>query len=56
LASQTLAASCTNVTILNEGLQDEVMTEEPILGSPHAPIIASFDLGKRSSGGVALRR
>lgn len=54
LASQTLAAYCTNVTILNEGLQDEVMAEEPILGSLHAPIIASFDLGKGSNGDMAL--
>jgi hypothetical protein len=35
-----------NVAITNEDLQDEVMAEEPILGSLHAPIIASFDLGK----------
>lgn len=53
LASQTLAACCTNVTIMNEGLQDEVMAEEPILGSLHAPIIASFDLGKGSNGDMA---
>ena len=46
LASRTLATCCTKVTILNEGLQDEVMAEEPILGSLHAPIIASFDLAK----------
>jgi endonuclease/exonuclease/phosphatase family metal-dependent hydrolase len=46
LASRTLAACCMNVAILNEGLQDEVMAEELILGSLHAPIIASFDLGK----------
>jgi len=46
LASRTLAACCMNVAIMNEGLQDEVMAEELILGSLHAPIIASFDLGK----------
>jgi endonuclease/exonuclease/phosphatase family metal-dependent hydrolase len=46
LASRTLAACCTNVTILNEGLQDEVMAQEPILGSLHAPIVASFALDK----------
>jgi exonuclease III len=45
LASHTLAACCTNVTILNESLQDDVMVEEPIPGSLHALIIASFDLG-----------
>jgi len=52
LASQTLAACCTNVAILNEALQDEVMAEEPILGSLHAPIIASFDFGKGSTPGI----
>ena len=46
LASRTLAACCMNVAIMNEGLQDEVMAEELILGSLHAPITASFDLGK----------
>ena len=45
LASKRLAACCTNVTIGNEGLQDEVKAQEPILGSLHAPITASFDLG-----------
>jgi endonuclease/exonuclease/phosphatase family metal-dependent hydrolase len=50
LASKRLAACCTNVTILNEALQDEVLAEEPILGSLHAPIIASFDLCKGSTG------
>jgi len=44
-----LAACCTNVAILNEALQDEVVAEEPILGSLHAPIVASFDLGKGST-------
>ena len=46
LASKRLAACCETVVILNEGLQDEVTAEEPILGSLHAPIIASFDLAK----------
>jgi hypothetical protein len=31
---------------LNEGLQDEVTAQEPILGSLHAPVLASFDLTK----------
>ena len=44
LASKRLAACCTNITIMNEGLQDEVKADEPILGSLHAPVIASFDL------------
>jgi exonuclease III len=46
LVSEKLAACCESVVILNEGLQDEVTAKEPILGSLHAPIIASFDLGK----------
>lgn len=48
LASRALAASCEAVEILNEGLQDEVMANAPILGSLHAPIVASFDLAKGS--------
>jgi endonuclease/exonuclease/phosphatase family metal-dependent hydrolase len=44
LASRTLAARCKDVAILNEDLQDEVETKEPILGSLHAPVIASFVL------------
>jgi endonuclease/exonuclease/phosphatase family metal-dependent hydrolase len=48
LVSKRLAACCTNVMIENEGLQDEVKAEEPILGSLHAPVIASFDLAKAS--------
>lgn len=44
LASRTLAARCEDVAILNEGLQDEVEAKEPILGSLHAPVIASFVL------------
>jgi endonuclease/exonuclease/phosphatase family metal-dependent hydrolase len=44
LASRALAIGCTGVAILNEGLQDEVKAKEPILGSLHAPLIASFAL------------
>jgi len=33
LASPALAAACSSVVILNEGLQDEVTAQEPILGS-----------------------
>jgi endonuclease/exonuclease/phosphatase family metal-dependent hydrolase len=44
LASPLLAAGCTGVAILNEGLQDEVKAKEPILGSLHAPFVASFAL------------
>jgi endonuclease/exonuclease/phosphatase family metal-dependent hydrolase len=42
LASPALAAACSCVVILNEGLQDEVTAQEPILGSLHAPVMASF--------------
>jgi hypothetical protein len=38
--------ACSSVVILNEGLQDEVTAQEPILGSLHAPVLASFDLTK----------
>jgi endonuclease/exonuclease/phosphatase family metal-dependent hydrolase len=48
LASPALAAACSSVVILNEGLQDEVTAREPILGSLHAPAIASFVLTKQS--------
>lgn len=51
LASRPLAACCTGVAILNEGLQDEVTAKEPILGSLHAPVIASFDLAADPTGG-----
>jgi hypothetical protein len=43
-SSRTLAARCKDVAILNEALQDEVEAKEPILGSLHAPVIASFVL------------
>ncbi len=38
--------ACSSVVILNEGLQDEVTAQEPILGSLRAPVLASFDLTK----------
>jgi endonuclease/exonuclease/phosphatase family metal-dependent hydrolase len=44
-ASPSLAAKCLGVDILNAELQDEVTAHEPILGSLHAPIVASFDFG-----------
>lgn len=44
LASPALAVACSSVVILNEGLQDEVTAREPILGSLHAPVMASFNL------------
>lgn len=44
LASRALARVCTNVDIFNDGLQDEVLAQDPILGSLHAPVVASFQL------------
>jgi endonuclease/exonuclease/phosphatase family metal-dependent hydrolase len=44
LASRALTVACSSVVILNEGLQDEVTAQEPILGSLHAPVMASFNL------------
>jgi endonuclease/exonuclease/phosphatase family metal-dependent hydrolase len=54
LASRPLAVGCKGVTILNEGLQDEVKAEEPILGSLHAPVIASFVLNVTNAGCAAI--
>lgn len=42
LASNALAAAWRETRILNEGLQDEVFAQDPILGSLHAPIVATF--------------
>jgi endonuclease/exonuclease/phosphatase family metal-dependent hydrolase len=42
LASRSLALDCIHVEILNQGLQDEVFASEPIEGSLHAPVVASF--------------
>lgn len=44
LASRKLARACQTVTILNERLQDETTAKDPILGSLHAPVVASFEL------------
>lgn len=44
LASRALAADCVEVAILNEGLQDEVFAPEPVEGSLHAALVASFRL------------
>ncbi len=44
LASPSLAAAWRETRILNEGLQDEVFAADPVLGSLHAPIIATFTL------------
>jgi endonuclease/exonuclease/phosphatase family metal-dependent hydrolase len=45
-ASPALAATCSEVAILNAGLEDEVTARDPILGSLHAPIVACFDLAR----------
>jgi hypothetical protein len=42
LVSRALAERCEEVTILNEGLEDETTAKDPILGSLHAPVVASF--------------
>jgi endonuclease/exonuclease/phosphatase family metal-dependent hydrolase len=55
LASPALALACSSVVIFNEGLQDEVTAQEPILGSLHAPIVASFDLTSDQNEGRTSR-
>jgi endonuclease/exonuclease/phosphatase family metal-dependent hydrolase len=45
-ASLALSRACGEVLILNAGLPDEATTREPIFGSFHAPVAASFDLAK----------
>jgi len=42
LASRALAATCEDVAILNRDLQDEVFAPEPVEGSLHAPLVATF--------------
>jgi endonuclease/exonuclease/phosphatase family metal-dependent hydrolase len=42
LASRGLAARCETVEIVNDGLADEATAPDPILGSLHAPIVATF--------------
>ena len=44
LVSRALAAAWRETRILNDGLQDEVFAKEPIDGSLHAPVAASFEL------------
>jgi endonuclease/exonuclease/phosphatase family metal-dependent hydrolase len=53
LASPALACACSSVVIFNEGLQDEVTAQEPIFGSLHAPIVASFDFSSDQSEGLS---
>lgn len=42
LASPALAAGWRETRILNDGLEDEVVAKEPVLGSLHAPIVATL--------------
>ncbi|QGM47482.1 endonuclease/exonuclease/phosphatase family protein [Methylocystis heyeri] len=44
LASRSLARTCAGAFLLNRGLEDEVYAPEPIVGSLHAPLVASFRL------------
>lgn len=43
LVSRALAGAAREVAIINEGLQDEAWAAEPIVGSLHAPVVATFD-------------
>ena len=42
LASASLARRCVSVDILNAGLPDEAYAQDPIEGSLHAPVVATF--------------
>jgi endonuclease/exonuclease/phosphatase family metal-dependent hydrolase len=42
LASSALAADWRETQILNDGLADEALTEGPVEGSLHAPVVVSF--------------
>lgn len=44
LASNSLAGACRDARILNEGLEDEVFAQDPILGSLHAPVVVTLSL------------
>lgn len=44
LASRALTRDCVDAAIMNQGLQDEVFAPEPIIGSLHAPMVATFRL------------
>lgn len=44
LASQALARAWRETAILNEGLQDEVYAQDPVLGSLHAPIVVQLSV------------
>ena len=44
LASNSLAGACRDARIVNEGLEDEVFAQDPILGSLHAPIVVTLSL------------
>ncbi len=42
LASASLAGRCVSVDIFNAGLPDEAYAQDPIEGSLHAPVVATF--------------
>lgn len=42
LASPVLARACTDIAVFNVGLADEAHVVEPVHGSLHAPLVASF--------------
>ena len=42
LASASLARRCVSVDIVNAGLPDEAYAQDPIEGSLHAPVVATF--------------
>ena len=56
LASPTLARACVDVSILHQGLQDEVFVHEPNYGSLHAPVVAFFRFATGAALKVRLRR
>jgi endonuclease/exonuclease/phosphatase family metal-dependent hydrolase len=43
LASPTLARSCREIAVFNDGLADEARVEGEVAGSLHAPLLADFD-------------
>jgi endonuclease/exonuclease/phosphatase family metal-dependent hydrolase len=47
LGSRALARECVDAAIMNRGLQDEVFAPEPIIGSLHAPMVATFRMDLR---------
>ncbi|MGJ0506474.1 MAG: endonuclease/exonuclease/phosphatase family protein [Methylocystis sp.] len=44
LASKAVSGTVRDTRILNEGLEDEVVAQDPVLGSLHAPIVSTIAL------------